>query len=164
MRKELVRTKQALSEEKTQEILRDGVYGVLALNGDDGYLYSVPLSYILYDGSIYFHGSPRGYKHDCFARTKKTSFSVVGQSEVVPKLRANNYKSVTVWGTLEPVTDLNEKQEALLAMADKYSKGVEDNEEEIQHSLQYVFMMKLVPECITGKEADEEVRKAGKLG
>ncbi len=156
MRKELVRTKQTLSEEKTQEILRDGVYGVLALNGDDGYLYSVPLSYVLYDGGIYFH--------DCFAKTKKTSFSIVEQSEVVPKLRANNYKSVTVWGTLEPVTDLNEKLEALRAMADKYSKGVEDNEEEIQHSLQYVFMMKLVPECITGKEADEEVRRTGKLG
>lgn len=164
MRKELVRTKQALSEEKTQDILRDSVHGVLALNGDDGYLYSVPLSYVLYDGSIYFHGSPRGYKHDCFAKTKKTSFSIVRQSEVVPKLRANNYKSVTVWGTLEPVTNLNEKLEALRTMADKYSRGVEDNEEEIQHALQYVFMMKLVPECITGKEADEEVGKAGKLG
>lgn len=164
MRRELVRPKQALSEEKTQKILRDGVYGVIALNGTDGYLYSVPLSYVFFNGCVYFHGSPRGYKHDCFTKTEKTSFSVVGQSEVIPDLRANNYKSVTVWGTLEPVTDLNEKLEALRTMAEKYSKGVEDNEEEIQHSLQYVFMMKLVPNCITGKEADEAVRKASKLG
>ena len=39
MRKELTRTKQALSNESIQRIIDTTAYGVLSLNGDDGYLY-----------------------------------------------------------------------------------------------------------------------------
>lgn len=88
MRKELTRTKQVLDKQTVRRIIETSVYGVLSLNGDDGYLYSVPLSYVYSNGVVYFHGSPRGYKYDCFQRTDKTSFSIVGQSQVVPSVRA----------------------------------------------------------------------------
>ncbi|MFR5391723.1 MAG: hypothetical protein ACLTHA_12805, partial [Parasutterella sp.] len=52
------------------------------------------------------------------------------------------------------------KLSALRALAEKYSPGIPDNEDEIQHSLNYVFMTKLVPEWITGKQAALEVREA----
>jgi len=97
MRKELTRTKQALSNESIQRIIDTTAYGVLSLNGDDGYLYTVPLSYVYTGGAVYFHGSPRGYKSECFQRTNKTSFSIVGQSQVVPTVRANNFQSVLIW-------------------------------------------------------------------
>ena len=44
MRKELTRTKQALDKETVRKIIETTAYGVLSLNGDDGYLYTVPLS------------------------------------------------------------------------------------------------------------------------
>ena len=97
MRKELTRTKQALSNESIQRIIDTTAYGVLSLNGDDGYLYTVPLSYVYTGGAVYFHGSPQGYKSECFQRTNKTSFSIVGQSQVVPTVRANNFQSVLIW-------------------------------------------------------------------
>lgn len=81
MRKELTRTKQALSNESIQRIIDTTAYGVLSLNGDDGYLYTVPLSYVYTGGAVYFHGSPRGYKSECFQRTNKTSFSIVGKAK-----------------------------------------------------------------------------------
>lgn len=109
MRKELTRTKQALSNESIQRIIDTTAYGVLSLNGDDGYLYTVPLSYVYTGGAVYFHGSPRGYKSECFQRTNKTSFSIVGQSQVVPTVRANNFQSVLIWGRLHIVTDIAEK-------------------------------------------------------
>ena len=149
MRKELTRTKQALSNESIQRIIDTTAYGVLSLNGDDGYLYTVPLSYVYTGGAVYFHGSPRGYKSECFQRTNKTSFSIVGQSQ-----------GVLIWGRLHIVTDIAEKLSALRALAEKYSRGIPDNEEEIQHSLNYVFMVKLVPDWITGKRAALEVREA----
>ena len=46
MRKELTRTKQVLDKQTVRRIIETSVYGVLSLNGDDGYLYSVPLSYV----------------------------------------------------------------------------------------------------------------------
>ena len=128
MRKELTRTKQALSNESIQRIIDTTAYGVLSLNGDDGYLYTVPLSYVYTGGAVYF--------------------------------RANNFQSVLIWGRLHIVTDIAEKLSALRALAEKYSRGIPDNEEEIQHSLNYVFMVKLVPDWITGKRAALEVREA----
>ena len=159
IRKELTRTKQALDKETIREIIETTAYGVLSLNGEEGF-YTVPLSYVYTDGVVYFHGSPRGYKYECFQRTDKTSFSIVGQSQVVPSVRANNFQSVLIWGRLQPVTDTAEKLSALRALAEKYSPGIPDNEDEIQHSLNYVFMIKLVPEWISGKQAALEVREA----
>lgn len=161
MRKEIVRSKQSLDDKAVKQILDKAQFGVLALNGDDGYLYSIPLSYVWANGAVYFHGRPKGYKFDSMQRTKKTSFAIVAQSHVVPKLRANNFRSVIVWGVLEPVTNLEEKRAALTALADKYSPGVADNQAEIEHSLEYVFSAKLVPEAITGKEALDEVINEG---
>ena len=54
MRKELTRTKQALDKETVRKIIETTAYGVLSLNGDDGYLYTVPLSYVYTDGVVYF--------------------------------------------------------------------------------------------------------------
>ena len=49
MFRELRRKRQALSKEACAEILSRGTSGVLALAGDDGYPYAVPISYV-YDG------------------------------------------------------------------------------------------------------------------
>ena len=40
MRKELTRTKQTLDKETVRKIIEITAYGVLSLNGDDGYLYT----------------------------------------------------------------------------------------------------------------------------
>lgn len=44
MRKELTRTKQALDKETIREIIETTAYGVLSLNGEEGYFYTVTLS------------------------------------------------------------------------------------------------------------------------
>ena len=49
MFREMRRKKQKLSKEECERILYDGTSGVLALHGDDGYPYTVPISYV-YDG------------------------------------------------------------------------------------------------------------------
>ncbi|MHB9143040.1 MAG: 5-nitroimidazole antibiotic resistance protein, partial [Paludibacter sp.] len=45
MFREMRRKKQLLSEEETKEILKVHSSGVLAVTGDDGYPYTVPISY-----------------------------------------------------------------------------------------------------------------------
>ena len=45
MFRELTRKKQALSIEECKEILKQEVRGVLAVNGDDGYPYALPINY-----------------------------------------------------------------------------------------------------------------------
>jgi len=55
MFREMRRNKQLLPPEESAAILRRGTSGVLALSGDGGYPYAVPISYV-YDGAkLYFH-------------------------------------------------------------------------------------------------------------
>ena len=57
MFREMRRTRQALPPEEISAVLERGTSGVLALAGDDGYPYAVPISYV-YDGErIYFHSA-----------------------------------------------------------------------------------------------------------
>lgn len=64
MFREMRRKRQALPQEICDAVLRRGTSGVLALSGDDGYPYAVPISYI-YDGEkLYFHSARQGHKLD----------------------------------------------------------------------------------------------------
>lgn len=161
MRQDIVRNKQSLSIEECKSILDRNIHGVLGLNGDDGYIYSVPVSFVRQGDMIFFHGRPKGYKSDSFKRTTKTSFCVIDQSFVVPSLRANDFRSVIVWGHLIKIETVEEKVKALRALADKFCYGISDNEDEIQSAKGYVEVYALVIECMTGKQALEEVRLAG---
>ena len=51
MFREMRRKKQALSEQRTADIMRTGTSGVLALAEDGGYPYAVPISYVYDDNN-----------------------------------------------------------------------------------------------------------------
>ena len=84
MFREMRRRKQALSLESCVEVLRKGTSGVLAVSGDDGYPYAVPLSYVYDDGRLFFHCAPSGHKLAAIAGNEKASFCVIDQDHVVP--------------------------------------------------------------------------------
>lgn len=80
------RIKNALGEEATKEILRSARRGVIAVNGDGGYPYAIPINY-LYDeeaGKIYFHGAKAGHKADSINKCNKVCFTACGD-EIVRK-------------------------------------------------------------------------------
>lgn len=76
---EMRRKKQALPLEACEKILERGTSGVLALEGEEGYPYAVPLSYYYEKGKIFFHCGKRGYKIEALKRNEKVSFCVIDQ-------------------------------------------------------------------------------------
>ncbi|MBQ8929177.1 MAG: pyridoxamine 5'-phosphate oxidase family protein, partial [Oscillospiraceae bacterium] len=65
------RYRQELSPEVCRQILTRGTTGVLAVCGDDGYPYTIPLNYIYTEGKLYFHGAKTGHKIDAIRRSDK---------------------------------------------------------------------------------------------
>ena len=63
MFRELTRINQKLSDEESIEILIDAKRGILAVSGEDGYPYAMPINhyYCEEDGKIYFHGGKAGF-------------------------------------------------------------------------------------------------------
>ena len=77
MFREMRRKRQLLPQEQALEILENNTSGVLALSGDGGYPYAVPMSYVYNDGKIYFHCAKAGHKIDAIRSCDKASFCVV---------------------------------------------------------------------------------------
>ena len=121
MFRDMRRFKQALTENECIEILNNNANGVLALSGDEGYPYAVPLSYVFFDGCIYFHSASEGHKIDSIKRNGKASFCVVAEDNIVPEKFTTYFKSVIAFGRVELIEDEKEKINALMLLAKKYS-------------------------------------------
>jgi hypothetical protein len=151
---------QSLSEEATIKILQKGTSGVLAVTGDDGYPYAVPLSYVYEAGKIYFHFAVSGHKLDALERSDKVSFCVIGRDEVISETFTTRFSSVIVFGRMRLLAEDKEKRCALSLLANKYSPGlVSEAKEEIDRSWNRVVVGELRIEHMTGKAALEVVRK-----
>ena len=57
-----MRKKQLCHRRRESPNPENGTSGVLAVAGDDGYPYTVPLSYVYHDSKIYFHAAKSGLK------------------------------------------------------------------------------------------------------
>jgi nitroimidazol reductase NimA-like FMN-containing flavoprotein (pyridoxamine 5'-phosphate oxidase superfamily) len=101
MFKEMRRKDRELPRETATEILNRGKYGVMAIVGENGYPYGVPLHYVVIDGDIYFHSAADGgHKTECFAYNPNASFTVI---ETKNSIKA---RSAIVFGTIEMMPDM----------------------------------------------------------
>ncbi len=160
MFREMRRRKQLLPEEKSVSILERMTSGVLAVMGDNGYPYAVPLSYVYCDGKLYFHSAKTGHKIEAIIRNEKVSFCVIEQDNVVPEEYTTYFRSVIVFGKARILTDDKEKRKAMEILAEKYSPSQQEGRlQEIEKSFKHFVMIELLVESMTGKEAIELVRK-----
>ena len=158
MFREMRRKKQALSTEESLAILNRGISGVLAVTGDQGYPYAVPLSYVYDNNKIFFHCALSGHKLDAIAANNKVSFCVVGQDRVMPQEYTTYFRSVIIFGRARILEDPIEKRTALEKLAAKYSPAQETGRlREIDRLFERTCMVEIVIEHITGKEAVELV-------
>lgn len=160
--REMRRNRQALSEDESIRILEEGTSGVLALQGDDGYPYAVPISYVYSSDEqslrkLYFHGAKAGHKLDAIKRSQKASFCVIGQDKVVPEEYTTYFKSVIVFGQMRILEDREEIREAVEKLALKYhpSDTEVNRTQTIKDEWGRLCMMELSIEHISGKAAKE---------
>ena len=113
MFREMRRKKQQLAPERVEEILSRRTAGTLAVLGDNGYPYAVPLSYVYHNGRIYFHCARAGHKLDAIRGCDKVSFCVIDQDEIVPAEFTTYFRSVIVFGRAREVSDPAELMDAM---------------------------------------------------
>ncbi|MGN1129981.1 MAG: pyridoxamine 5'-phosphate oxidase family protein [Ruminococcus sp.] len=151
------RNKQILSNEESINILKNGKSGVLALLGDDGYPYAVPISYVYDNSKIYFHSAKTGHKTDAIKKYSKASFCVIDQDNIIPEEYTTYYRSVIAFGKVRIMEDEKEVRESIEKLAIKYHpKDSEANRnKEICRSWNSFSMIEFSIEHLTGKKARE---------
>lgn len=153
------RFRQQLSAAECESVLARCTSGVLALAGDGGYPYAVPLSYVYTDGKLYFHSAVQGHKVDAVNRESRCSFCVVYRDDVRPAEFTTHFCSVIAFGQIHIVEDADEQLQALRAIGRRYSPGDEQGlQHEISKAAGRVLILRLDIEHITGKQAMELVR------
>lgn len=161
MFREMRRKNCVLKSETAEKILREGIFGVLALTGDDGYNYAVPLNYAVENNKIYFHSALTGHKIDAVKNNDKVSFCVVDRHDVIAEEFTSYFTSVIAFGRIKIISDNAdpEKLRGLELLADKYSPDVDKNlrEKELAR-VAAVKILVLEIEHLSGKAAREIVR------
>ena len=164
--REMRRRRQALSVEECAAVLREGTSGVLALLGDGGYPYAVPLSYVYHEGKLYFHCAAGGHKIDAIRANPKASFCVIAQDRIVPEEYTTHFRSVIVFGTVRVLEDEAEKRRAIEALAVRYAPedSPESRNTAIQREWDRLCLLEFAVEHFSGKEAIELVRAKQREG
>lgn len=154
--REMRRFRQTLTQEECNGVLGRGTSGVLAVTGDGGYPYAVPLSYVWEDGKVYFHCAAAGHKLDAIRADDRASFCVIDRDQIVPEEYTTYFRSVIVFGRTRVLDDPREKRHAIEVLAEKYRPGFpEAMAAEIDGAWDRLCMVELAAEQVTGKQARE---------
>ena len=156
--RQMRRKRQQLSNEESIAILEKATAGTLALLGDEGYPYAVPISYVYHDGKLYFHSALAGHKVD-IRKCDKASFCVIEQDDVQPKKYTTFFRSVIAFGRIHIIEDEQEKLETARMLGNRYNPNDDESlQKEIESGFSRMLMIRFDIEYLTGKEAIELVR------
>ena len=157
--REMRRKRQQLSEEESIGILQKATSGTLALLGDGGYPYAVPISYVYHEGKLYFHSAMAGHKIDAIRKCDKASFCVIEKDDVQPEKYTTFFRSVIAFGRIHIIEDEQEKLEAARMLGNRYNPNQDEAlQKEIESGLSRMLAIRFDVEHLTGKEAIELVR------
>ena len=136
MFREMRRKKNEISIDMAKQLLASSRRGVLAVNGDDGYPYAIPVNYLYDDKAqrIYFHGAKTGHKVDALRACDKVCFTVYGNETVRTESWAPFMQSVVVFGRCHLMDAGSEEAQRLKQFAMKYYPSEQLVDEEIAHA------------------------------
>ena len=149
------RIRQQLEKDACEEILTKEWRGVLAVLGDGGYPYTVPLDFCYEDGKIWFHCAKEGHKLDAVKACDKVSFCVIRDDGQEPGEWWHHMSSVVVFGRIALVEDEKEKLEKLCRLGKKYFPTQEHLEKEMSRSAAKAQVLEITVEHMTGKRVRE---------
>lgn len=153
------RKRQQLSNEESIGLLQKATAGTLALLGDGGYPYAVPLSYVYADGHLYFHSALSGHKIDAIRNCAKASFCVIAQDQVKPQEYTTYFRSVIAFGNIHIVEDPEEKLAIARLLGNRYNPHQDEAlQRELDHGLSRMLALRFDIEHLTGKAAIELMR------
>ncbi|MBR3382638.1 MAG: pyridoxamine 5'-phosphate oxidase family protein [Clostridia bacterium] len=151
------RFKQALSEEECRSLLETEKRGTLAVIGDGGYPYALPINFY-YDeaeNKLYFHCSREGHKAEAMNSCDKVCFTVHDAGEQRGDW-SYYVKSVIVFGRAKQVEDPTVKYEKARAFGMKYYPSMEELDAELKRDLDRVRIMEITIEHMSGKLVHEK--------
>lgn len=144
----------------------------VGLQGDD-YPYVLPMAYVFWNNAFYMHGASEGKKNRLFTQNPNACINITEEyGSTIAPVPANigtAYFSVTVYGKIEIVNQIEEATQSLQAMLDKYVPNYYAKEKPLKESFVEGYRsslnsktctFKLIPERMTAKESAADISKS----
>ena len=158
MFREIRKKRNKIEDSAAEELLRNSRRGVLAVNGDDGYPYGVPLDHY-YDeesGKLYFHCALAGHKLDAIRACDKVSYCITGEGRHEDGVEWSlTFRSVIVFGRMRVLEDEEASLRLARLLGEKFTDDAAYLDNEVKHAGPRMLMLELTPEHITGKRVNE---------
>jgi nitroimidazol reductase NimA-like FMN-containing flavoprotein (pyridoxamine 5'-phosphate oxidase superfamily) len=121
----------------------------------DGVPYIIPLNYGYTMNAIYIHSASEGKKIDILKINNKVCFEIEDTTEIIEKDLscdwATKYRSLIGYGTVEIITDFEQKKRGLDIIMAQHGKTVNNGYKENQ--VEKIVILKLSIEHVTGKQS-----------
>lgn len=155
MFRKIRKIKNEIDKDAVDSLLHSCRRGVLSMNGDDGYPYSIPINYYYDEANqkIYFHGAKSGYKVDCLNRCDKVCFTIFGNESIKDLVWAPFVQSVIVFGRCHLVDTDNEVLKNFMM---KYYPSLDLVDKVIKEDAKFVQMYEISIEHKSGKQVQEK--------
>lgn len=158
MFRKMRRFKQALSEAECIAILKQEKRATLAVYGEDGYPYALPINYVYDegDGCIYIHCAKAGHKLDAIRANDKVCFTVWQEGEQDPGEWWYHMRSVVCFGRAEIMAEGDVKLAKATEFGAKYSPTQEYLDQELASAYHRLEMICIHIDHMTGKRVREK--------
>lgn len=150
---EIRRKDRIMTEERGAALLQEAEWGVLASASGEGLPLATPLSFVMIEGTLYFHCALKGHKLDNISAQPRVSFCVVGSTQpIYDGDFTTYYESVVLHGRASLVADGDEKRQALMALCEKYLPAHMDKAPgDIERSNRATAVVRIDIDQMTGK-------------
>lgn len=159
MFREIRRKKQLIAPGECFEILERNKIGFLAVSGDEGYPYTLPMNYSYARapqsendlGTLYLHCAPEGHKIEAIKRDPRVSFCVLNLAGVDPGNLNRRYRSVIAFGQARIV----EGDEMIALRRDLHGPGRGDDADEPREAnlRKHMVFIEVKIEHLSGKRS-----------
>ena len=146
---------QTLFAEEVERVLAQAPRGVLAVHGEDGYPYALPMNFLYQDGKLYFHCAREGHKLDALTADSRVSFCVMDQGYRREGEWALNIRSVVIFGRVARVEDPDRARHIARLLGQKYYPNAQAVEAELEKAMDRVLILELTIDHMTGKLVNE---------
>lgn len=147
-----------ISLEKAKQLLHHERREILAVNGDEGYPYALPVNYY-YDetnNKIYFHGAKAGHKVDALKIDDKICFTVYGHETIKEEKWAPYVQSAIIFGRCHLLEYSAQTIDKLKQVAMKYYPDEKMVDDEIKATGKAVQVYEITIEHLSGKQIQEK--------
>lgn len=152
----LRRIKQTASQEECIALLESAPRGVLAVHGENGYPYGLPVNYVYLDGRIYFHCAKEGHKLDAIRANDKVSFTILSEPVRNDGEWWYCFTSVIVFGRISEINEPEKADMVLRALGSKYFPEGYDMETDIIRNGPHALILELTIDHVSGKHVREK--------